>query len=249
MGRPKKSERPTDIGRESGQGIKRYEAGWAKNTQSLSPKDKLRAVLRAGGHTYKQIREMELGRPLLPGEESTVGMACRSDKMQDLIEKEHEEIIERARNRLVGMVEKAAENYCEAIEEGDLKCSKDVLMSLGVMNSGKSTVENNVNVSFGEWLSKEREIIDVDSRSDDWDAQNPGDAQPTMIEHQEGEGPQMRSFDAPSKRVDPNTRNGMSLEEIIAQSKPRPISNPRELSTDADDFHDCRSPDGELLND
>ena len=81
-------------------------------------------------------------------------MSVKDEKMVERKESNVDELVSEARDIIKGVAKKAAENYRDAVNQGDLKASGKVLEFSGVF---KKQCDVNVNLSFGEWLKSTQE--------------------------------------------------------------------------------------------
>jgi hypothetical protein len=86
-------------------------------------------------------------------------MSVKDEKMVERIESNVDELVSEARDIIKGVAKKAAENYRDAVNQGDLKASGKVLEFSGVF---KKQSDVNVNLSFGEWLKSTQEERTID---------------------------------------------------------------------------------------
>jgi hypothetical protein len=70
------------------------------------------------------------------------------------IERQRERLLGTARETLTSAVNKAAQNFHDKVNEGDMKASEKVLEFAGIFKTKSDTNNVNVNMNFGSWLSE-----------------------------------------------------------------------------------------------
>jgi len=117
----------------------------------VTMRHKLIADLHSVGLTVREASSTVTG--CKPTSAGYYGKVLKNPKIQARMEETLKDTVGRAKEILMSTVVKAAENVKEAVDKGDYKASKDVLLSTNLMNNGTSNVNSEVKVSFGQWLA------------------------------------------------------------------------------------------------
>lgn len=129
----------------------------------LSPKDRIIGDMSALGMSGSQISRLLHGENNTKGREVGVRLIKNDPKVQMHTQDLQNTLVQEAKQRLLEAVPRAAENICNAIDEGDVSASFKVLTSFGAVQSGASQRAGDVtvNLAFGDWLISQRREVTV----------------------------------------------------------------------------------------
>lgn len=131
----------------------------------LSARHKLIADMAAIG-----MKPSDIARHMKTNPEKSCGghynRLLRDPRMEARVNAQLEQQVKEAKEILQGTVIKAAQNFADAVEEGDLKASKTVLETTQVINPRVPTNIMNIQQNFGDWLSSaedDKKQVDVNA--------------------------------------------------------------------------------------
>lgn len=116
--------------------------------KAMTPRMKVLSSLLSFGMPQTEILKMQRLKPTAHNT-SHICMAAKDDQIVERMEQNVDEMVEKAKDIIQRSAVKAAENFAEAVEEGDLKASGKVLEFCGAF---KKQTDVNVNMTFGAWL-------------------------------------------------------------------------------------------------
>ena len=146
---PQKEDITMPIERTIGMYEKPKNGKWRyKYRRNITPKQKVLASLLSFGFSQTESGKMTGYRA---NSQPHVSMAVKDDQMVDRIESNVEEMVAQAKTIIQEAAVKAAENFKEAVNEGDLKASGKVLEFCGAFRKQSDV---NINMNFGEWLKQ-----------------------------------------------------------------------------------------------
>lgn len=134
---------------------------------SLSPRHKLIADMAAIG-----MKPSDIAKHMKTNPQKSCGghynRLLRDPRMEARVTSQLEEQVKQAKEILQGVVVKAAENFRDAVHEGDMKASKTVLEHAQVISPRVPTNVNNIQMNFGDWLSQaeqDKKQVDVNAEA------------------------------------------------------------------------------------
>jgi hypothetical protein len=134
----------------------------------LSPRHKIIADMAAIG-----IKPSDIARQVKMNPGKSCGghynRLLRDPRMEARVNEHLADQVEEAKGILKGVVRKAAENFKEAVENGDMKASKVVLENAQVLSPRVMNNITNVQMNFGDWLKnaeEDKKAIDVSAQDE-----------------------------------------------------------------------------------
>jgi hypothetical protein len=121
-------------------------------TRALSVKHELVADLAATG-----LKPAEIGRLIKTNASKSDGgyyaTLLRDPRIRSRARSNVSDVVDLAKEKLKGVVTKATQNICDAVEAGDVKESHFVLAVQGVSDKAPP-IQANVNLDFGSWMGQ-----------------------------------------------------------------------------------------------
>ena len=154
---PQKEDADAEVERTIGMYEKPKKGKWRYNhRRTITPKQKVLASLLSFGFNQTEAGKMT---GYKGSSQPHVSMAVKGDQMVARVESNVEEMVAQAKTIIQEAAVKAAENFKEAVNEGDLKASGKVLEFCGAFRKQSDV---NINMNFGEWLKQTQESRAID---------------------------------------------------------------------------------------